>query len=146
MDKEPGILSLCPLPKADAPRHRTLSFRRCVGEKVFCERDVRLVDCLHHELAPHVGSHLADDDEPSASELSPRQRETLQGLLEGLSEKQVAERLSVSRATLHEYVTAIYRRFGVNSRSELMARWIRYGTGSNARARAPLLTVAARSP
>ena len=53
--------------------------------------------------------------------LSPRLRQTLDLLMLGLSEKQVANRLNVSRNTLHKYVTALYRRFGVNSRAELMA-------------------------
>lgn len=53
--------------------------------------------------------------------LSPRLRQTRDLLLRGLSEKEVARRLEVSRNTLHKYVTALYRRFGVNSRAEFMA-------------------------
>ena len=130
MDMDPGILSMCPLRSLGPQCHHTVSLRRCVGERSFTLRDVQLVDCLHHELAPEVGRHLAPADEPSASELSPRLQQTLQCLLDGQSEKQIAERLCLSRPTVHEYVTAIYRRFEVSSRSELMARWIRYGTGA----------------
>jgi DNA-binding CsgD family transcriptional regulator len=130
MDMEPGILSMCPLRIRGVPSHHTLSVRRCVNERSFSLRDVRVLDCLHHEIAPDIGRHLAAADEPSASQLSPRMQETLRCLLDGLSEKQIADQLSISRTTVHEYVTGLYRRFGVNGRAELMARWIRYGMGS----------------
>jgi DNA-binding CsgD family transcriptional regulator len=132
MDMDPGILSMCPLRSLGPQHHHTLSLRRCLHERSFSLRDVRLVDCLHHELASDVGRHLAAGHEPSASTLPPRLRQTLEGLLEGLSEKQLADRLGISRATVHEYVTALYRRFGVSGRAELMARWIRYGRGAAA--------------
>jgi len=59
--------------------------------------------------------------EPSPDKLSPRLRQTLACLLEGDSEKQVAARLSLSRATTHQYVTALYRHFRVQSRAQLLA-------------------------
>lgn len=43
------------------------------------------------------------------------------GLVEGDSEKQVVARLGVSRTTAHQYVTALYRYFGVRSRGQLLA-------------------------
>jgi DNA-binding CsgD family transcriptional regulator len=137
MDMEPGILSMCPLRVRGVRSHHTLSARRPVGDCSFSLRDVRLLDCLHHELAPQIGRRLAAAGEPSASELSPRLRQALDGLLAGSSEKQIAERLGISPATLHEYVTKLYRRFGVSGRHELMARWIRYGTGAALNAEVP---------
>jgi DNA-binding CsgD family transcriptional regulator len=134
MDMDAGILSMRPLSMCGVRYHHTLSVRRCVGERSFSLRDVRLLDCLHHELAPEIGRRLAPVHEPSASQLSPRLRETLECLLDGLSEKQIADRLGISRTTVHEYVTGLYRRFGVNGRAELMARWIRYGTGRDSNA------------
>jgi DNA-binding CsgD family transcriptional regulator len=129
MDMEPGILSMCPLQLRGGPYQHTMTVRRCLGERPFSARDVRLIGYLHQELAPQIGSRLAAADEPSASALSPRLQQALEGLLEGLSEKQIAERLGISPATLHEYVTKLYRRFGVRGRHELMARWIAYGRG-----------------
>jgi DNA-binding CsgD family transcriptional regulator len=41
--------------------------------------------------------------------------------VEGDSEKQLAARLGLSRATIHQYVTALYRHFGVGSRAQLLA-------------------------
>jgi DNA-binding CsgD family transcriptional regulator len=57
--------------------------------------------------------------------LSPRLRQTLECLLEGDGEKQAASRLGLTRPTVHQYVTALYRYFGVSSRAELLAHFIR---------------------
>jgi DNA-binding NarL/FixJ family response regulator len=59
---------------------------------------------------------------PSGISLSPRLRETLDCLLEGHSEKEAAERLQLSPATIHQYVIALYRRFGVASRGQLLGQ------------------------
>ncbi|HWE03110.1 MAG TPA: helix-turn-helix transcriptional regulator [Tepidisphaeraceae bacterium] len=56
--------------------------------------------------------------------LAPRVRQTLQRLLAGDSEKQIARHLQVSPHTVHVYVKAIYRFFNVNSRGELLARFV----------------------
>ncbi|MGH7279612.1 MAG: helix-turn-helix domain-containing protein, partial [Candidatus Rokuibacteriota bacterium] len=46
---------------------------------------------------------------------------TLACLVEGDSEKQIAARLGLSPTTVHQYVTALYRHFGVRSRGKLLA-------------------------
>jgi len=52
-------------------------------------------------------------------------RQTLACLLDGDSEKQLAARLGLSHATIHQYVTTIYRHFGVGSRGQLLALMIK---------------------
>jgi DNA-binding NarL/FixJ family response regulator len=71
-----------------------------------------------------VGTALAGPNEPHVSDLGPRLRQTLAALLEGDSEKQVAVRLGLSRATIHEYIKSLYRHFHVTSRGELHAFFI----------------------
>jgi DNA-binding CsgD family transcriptional regulator len=61
--------------------------------------------------------------------LPPRLRQTLCLLMRGHSEKEIAARLDVSRNTVHKYVTALYRRFTMTSRAELMARQTGGGAG-----------------
>jgi DNA-binding CsgD family transcriptional regulator len=56
--------------------------------------------------------------------LSPRMQQTLLSLLGGDSEKQVAAKLGVSPHTVHVYVKQLYRKYGVSSRGELLARWV----------------------
>jgi DNA-binding NarL/FixJ family response regulator len=46
----------------------------------------------------------------------------LRGLSRGRSEKEVAAALRLSPHTVHDHVKALYRHFGVHSRSELLAR------------------------
>ncbi|HEV7302464.1 MAG TPA: LuxR C-terminal-related transcriptional regulator [Tepidisphaeraceae bacterium] len=61
-----------------------------------------------------------------AQALSSRQLETLEMLLGGLSEKQVATAMELSVHTVHVYVKSLYVALGVNSRAELMALFLRY--------------------
>jgi DNA-binding CsgD family transcriptional regulator len=56
------------------------------------------------------------------ADLSPRMRQTLERLLSGDGEKQVAARLKLSPHTVHVYVKALYRHFDVSSRGELLAK------------------------
>jgi len=54
--------------------------------------------------------------------LSKRMKDTLQHLLAGDSEKEVAAKLGLSRHTVHIHVKNLYKRLGVCSRAELMAK------------------------
>ena len=55
---------------------------------------------------------------------SPRQEQVLRLLSGGMSEKEVAAKLRLSPHTVHVYVKALYRHFGVASRAELLVRAI----------------------
>jgi DNA-binding NarL/FixJ family response regulator len=55
--------------------------------------------------------------------LSPREQQTLTLLLTGLDERDIACVLGVSFHTVHQYVKALYRVLGIQSRPELMARF-----------------------
>lgn len=71
-------------------------------------------------LRPPLPPRVAE----AARGLSPREAQTLEHLCRGASEKEVAAALAISRNTVHVYVKGLYRRFGVASRSELLARFI----------------------
>jgi DNA-binding CsgD family transcriptional regulator len=94
---------------------------RRLGESDFSPRDRRLLNFFHGELGQLIGGPLVGATEPSIDRLSPRLRQTLACLLEGDSEKQVAVRLGLSHTTVHQYVTALYRHFSVQSRAQLLA-------------------------
>jgi len=118
---------------ADGQAHAIALFRS-PSERKFSARDQRLLHIFHTELAPSLETDLAPPGRDPVSQLSPRLRDVLASLLEGDSEKQVAQRLGLTRDTTHQYVKAVYRRFHVNSRAELMARWIRFDRGSRPQA------------
>lgn len=77
-------------------------------------------------LSPSVARKALQHFKPSPSQqsglLSAREQEVLQGLLEGLSEKQVAARLGLAPDTVHTYVRRLYEKLKVNSRAELLSR------------------------
>jgi len=73
------------------------------------------VDRRKHALG--AGSPRPRDD----GRLSRRERQTLEQLLAGRSEKEAATALGISRHTLHIYVKRVYRHFGVCSRPELLS-------------------------
>jgi DNA-binding CsgD family transcriptional regulator len=77
------------------------------------------------ELCKVVGAQVSGVGSAETLGLSERVRQTLEGLLGGDSEKQIALKLGVSRHTVHVYVKQLYKRFGVNSRGELLARFVR---------------------
>jgi DNA-binding CsgD family transcriptional regulator len=90
----------------------------------FTRRDRVLLDFMHAEMAWLYRPDLPVVS-PDGTPLSPRQRQTLQLLLAGNSEKEIAAQMALSHNTIHHYVKAIHRHFGVSSRSELLARWVR---------------------
>jgi len=60
-------------------------------------------------------------------DLSPAQRQVLQLLLRGLSEKEVAACLHLSSHTVHAHTKNIYRALDVHSRAELLTRYLTPG-------------------
>ena len=66
---------------------------------------------------------------PAARRLTPRMRQILPLLMQGLSEKEVAARLGCSPHTVHIHVTRMYARLGVHSRAELLAYGYRSRNG-----------------
>jgi DNA-binding NarL/FixJ family response regulator len=80
------------------------------------------------EMCKVVGAHLSGATGVAEEHrLPPRLRQTLQGLIRGDSEKQIAGRLNLSPHTVHVYVKQLYKRFNASSRGELLARFIRGG-------------------
>ena len=90
------------------------------GEPVAAYRRRMLAD-LCRLLGRQFSSALPAD---ATAGLPPRHVQTLERLLRGDSEKQIARHLGVSPNTVHVYVTALYRRFDVSSRGELLAHFL----------------------
>lgn len=60
---------------------------------------------------------------PASMRLGDRQ--TLQNLPGGHTEKEIAKKMRLSPNTVHHHVKALYKHFDVSSRGELLARWVR---------------------
>ncbi|MCB9727877.1 MAG: helix-turn-helix transcriptional regulator [Deltaproteobacteria bacterium] len=110
-------------------------FYRTAGR--FSDRDVALARAALDGLEPLCEHYVRSLGLlPGMTRLSPRERETLSYLLQGLPEKVVSDRLGLAESTTHQYVVAVYRKLGVSSRAELMSLWLsssaaaRQGDGS----------------
>jgi DNA-binding CsgD family transcriptional regulator len=111
-------------------RHAGVIVARSFGEADFSARHKAIVQEAMAEVVPLLGGSLTQFGEPSPSALTPRARQVLKCFLEGDSDKHVAVRLGLTRHTVNQYAKVIYRHFGVQSRAELLARWVRRGWGA----------------
>lgn len=103
-------------------------------ERLLLSEGLPRVRWFFRRLARDFGLHTA-----SSASLTPRERETLDMLRGGSSEKVIARAMGLSVHTVHGYVKSLYRKLGVNSRAELLARYpvdrIRWTTRTHTAAR-----------
>lgn len=116
------IFSIRQLPRAGTVS--TLWVHGGVDSGPFRPRERRLLSLMHDQIAALVGGPLASGEEPGVRDMPRRPRQVLSYLLEGLSEKEIAAELGLSKPTIHEHATRIYRHFDVSSRAELLAHFI----------------------
>ena len=72
-------------------------------------------------LASAVGGRVPPRD------LTPREREVLRLLADGLTNRQIAERLVVSEHTVHRHVTNLLRKLDLPTRTAAAAHAVRSG-------------------
>jgi DNA-binding NarL/FixJ family response regulator len=77
-------------------------------------------------MSPSVARHVIASFHPapapaSGEKLTPREREIVQGIEDGLNYKLIAERLFISPETVRNHIRHVYRKLEVNSKGELMA-------------------------
>ncbi|MDO6745613.1 LuxR C-terminal-related transcriptional regulator [Gilvimarinus sp. 1_MG-2023] len=56
--------------------------------------------------------------------LTPRQRQIVHLLLQGLPEQAIAKQLKLKSTTVHNYIIDLYKLYRVNSRSDLLLKWL----------------------
>lgn len=118
------LMPVYPLSKT---AYSAAGFHRKIDRQPFTERErliahtiFQQVDWLHRE-----GTNVKAQDR--VVHLSPRERHVLCFLMSGDSRKQIAAKLKLSEHTVGDYLKGIYKRFEVNSRSELLAQFIAGG-------------------
>lgn len=62
---------------------------------------------------------------PSDSPLSPREKEIVIGLVDGLSYKMIADRMAISPETVRFHIKNIYKKLHVHSKAEVIAKSLR---------------------
>jgi DNA-binding NarL/FixJ family response regulator len=79
-------------------------------------------------IASSVVKLLAKMMKPTApAALSPREREMLSLIVDGLTAKEMAERLDVSVHTIDTHTRHLFRKLGMHSRTAAAARALRDG-------------------
>lgn len=77
-------------------------------------------------VARHVIRQLWPARQPTDTTLTPREKDIVRGIEDGLSYKLIANRLNVSIDTVRTHIRQIYRKLHVNSKAEIISRgWMR---------------------
>lgn len=77
-------------------------------------------------MSPSIARKIAEHFMPKAPKegevLSPRQKEIVRGLVDGLSYKMIADKLDISLDTVRDHIKRIYRALEVNSKAEVIRK------------------------
>ncbi|MFQ5813102.1 MAG: response regulator [Anaerolineae bacterium] len=71
--------------------------------------------------------HLGRDGSDHANKLSPREKEVLQALTAGLSNKEIAQQLFITEKTVKAHFSSIYRKLNVRRRSQAIVDGVKSG-------------------
>ena len=87
--------------------------------------DAILSQTPHANFAPIDENSFADDS--MVETLTAREREVLEMLTDGASNKTIAEKLQISEHTVKFHVASVFGKLGVNSRTEAVTQALRRG-------------------
>ncbi|ASS74239.1 DNA-binding response regulator [Tumebacillus algifaecis] len=73
---------------------------------------------LHPDLTHKLLASYREKENPELEKLSPREHQVLTTLVNGLSNKEIAEELFISEPTVKLHISNIYRKLGVKTRSQ----------------------------
>jgi DNA-binding NarL/FixJ family response regulator len=114
--KHPGV-SLAVVTSSDASEYEELCMQ--AGADVFIEKSsspTQIIAGLRELLeAEEVGSGM-----PGPTKLSKRQKQLILMLDQGLSNRDIAEKLDISEHTVKVHFWRLFRRLGVNSRTQAL--------------------------
>ena len=82
------------------------------------------------EIADVVLQHAVGGVSPAREKLTPRERQVLQMLAEGMNAKQVAAEIGISDKTVHAFRAQVMRKLGLRSVAGLTKYAIRHGLTS----------------
>jgi DNA-binding CsgD family transcriptional regulator len=113
----PFAFALSPLEEVPRHAHEVDRVRDLEGRLRRIATEVRAAGITPLAVAPGVPRDL-----DVLAELSPRQHEVLQRLVSGQRTPVIARELFLSQNTVRNHLSAIFRRFGVHSQSQLLER------------------------
>ncbi|GAA3990604.1 response regulator transcription factor [Hymenobacter antarcticus] len=80
---------------------------------------------MSRHVSRKVLGHFRPTPTTHAALLTPREQQVLQGIVDGLSDKEISSRLDLSTLTVRTHVKHIYRKMQVNSRTQLLSQHLR---------------------
>lgn len=92
------------------------------GEQLLSQQEI--IEALRFVSRERAQSHEA---RIIISRLTAREREVIQGLAEGLSDKQMAEKLYLGSGTVRAHLTSVLAKLGVESRLQALLFAVRHG-------------------
>lgn len=96
--------------------------RLAAGEHLLSQQEV--IEALRFIVRERESHHEA---QALSEKLTPREREVLQALADGLSDKEIAQRLYVGTGTVHSHVANILSKLEVSSRLQALVFAVRHG-------------------
>lgn len=91
------------------------------SDKTLAAQALRGIKWFHLQVLMSHGIGLLD------SPLTPTERRVLPFLLSGTNEKEIADKMGVTPGSVHQYITTLFRKFGVHGRADFMALWLHHG-------------------
>ena len=123
MGADDGIISMYWNPDRQRMYMAGMLMREC--DRDFSDRKMTIATYMFRATLPMITENFfAQPLSHHSANLTEKQQEVLKLALQGLSEKEIANRLHRSVHTVHVHLREIYRRMEVSSRAELMARFI----------------------
>ena len=77
---------------------------------------------LSPSVARRVLAHFKPGANTHSAGLSPREQQVFEALVDGLADKEIAQRLGLGFETVHTYVKNVYHKLHVSGRIELLSR------------------------
>lgn len=81
---------------------------------------------MSHQIAFKVVQHFQTGKKnKKKSPLSDREKEVVSAIVDGLSYKQIAERLCISMGTIHTHIRNIYKKLHAHSKADVITKFMR---------------------
>ncbi|MGH2534295.1 MAG: tetratricopeptide repeat protein [Thermomicrobiales bacterium] len=132
-------LEIVPLPLVQTERGRTLTALqaalgeprvaafRADGRALTCQRGIQEAIAFADTIPEHETITPVPQSAKAADTLTRRERDVLRLLVDGRSDKEIAEALSLGHRTIATHVSNILAKFGVPTRAAAVAHALRHG-------------------
>ena len=101
----------------------TLAVYPILHRKIFESEWINDISVLDPEKLAHVHDETGEQDRADGLGLTPREKQIFTFMLTEMSVKQIMIKLEISRGTFNFHTANLYRKLGIQSRTELFAKY-----------------------